>query len=271
MSNTSTTCATSTTTVPLPPAPSSNGQFDVTEHTYLYYMLKLSRWHRASVFKPALLKYRTRAVTAPFHTSARIHATVLRDYQEDAIASVLNALSSGEHRLGLSLATGSGKTVILSHLIDRIHHARAKQTLVLAHRKELVEQAAAHCHDAYPSRSVEIDMGKLQASGQADITVASVQSITNRLSNYDPTQFKLVVVDEAHHITAPSYAAILRWFGLDSKGECDIALVGLSATFSRPDGISLGTAIDHIVYHKSVSQSLSGPGDADISTGITSQ
>lgn len=199
----------------------------------------------------------------------------LRDYQEESIASVLDFLSKGERRLGLSLATGSGKTVIFSHLIDRVPLPKpdATQTLVLAHRRELVEQAARHCRDVYPRKSIEIDMGDVKASGSADITVASVPSIRTRLEKYDPDRFKLVIVDEAHHITAPSYAAILQWFGLAAGGDKGhVALVGVSATFSRSDGIGLGSAIDYIVYHRYVVQCprVDAHGQADLAAETTS-
>ena len=95
-------------------------------------------------------------------------------------------------------------------------------------------------------------MGETQASGVADITVASVRSLISgdRLQKYDPARFKLVLVDEAHHIVAPSYMQILKHFGLDTLRAGSPALVGVSATLSRFDGLKLGTAIDHIVYHK---------------------
>lgn len=95
-------------------------------------------------------------------------------------------------------------------------------------------------------------MGNLHASGTADITIASVQSITSkdRLEKYDPAKFKLVLVDEAHHIVAPGYLRTLKHFGLDEKQPDSPALVGVSATFSRFDGVRLGAAIDEIVYHK---------------------
>jgi ATP-dependent helicase IRC3 len=95
-------------------------------------------------------------------------------------------------------------------------------------------------------------MGKLSASGFADITVASLQSITSqdRLLKFDPARFKLVLVDEAHHIVSPGYLKILRHLGLASKQPDSPHLVGVSATFSRFDGVSLGAAIDEIVYHK---------------------
>ena len=95
-------------------------------------------------------------------------------------------------------------------------------------------------------------MGDVQASGCADITVASVRSMVSgdRLSKYDPSRFKLVLVDEAHHIVAPGYLQVLEHFGLEERQDSGPALVGVSATFSRFDGLRLGSVIDHIVYHK---------------------
>lgn len=194
----------------------------------------------------------------------------LRDYQEDCIRSVLQSLKRGHKRVGISLATGSGKTVrtqivdkdsethfgqvIFTQLIDRIHSRGngVDKTLILAHRRELVEQAARHCQAAYPNKSIEIEMGSVHASGTADITIASVQSITsrNRLEKFDPAKFKLVLVDEAHHIVAPGYLRTLKHFGLAQKRKDSPALIGVSATFSRFDGVKIGAVIDEIVYHK---------------------
>ena len=95
-------------------------------------------------------------------------------------------------------------------------------------------------------------MGNTKASGAADITVASVRSITSgdRMFKFKPERFKLVLVDEAHHIVAPGYMETLEYFGLLKPEESSPALVGVSATLSRFDGLRLGAAIDHIVYHK---------------------
>ncbi|GAB1318840.1 Putative ATP-dependent helicase IRC3 [Madurella fahalii] len=178
----------------------------------------------------------------------------LRGYQEECIQSVLASLDRGHKRVGISLATGSGKTVIFTQLIGRIKplSEAATQTLILAHRRELVEQAARHCSLTYPDKTIELELGKLSASGLADITVASLQSITSRdrLLKFDPKRFKLVLVDEAHHIVAPGYLRVLEHFGLKTRRSDSPHLVGVSATFSRFDGLRLGAAIDEIVYHK---------------------
>ncbi|POR39476.1 Putative mitochondrial ATP-dependent helicase irc3 [Tolypocladium paradoxum] len=178
----------------------------------------------------------------------------LRDYQQECIKSVLLSLKRGHKRVGISLATGSGKTVIFTQLIDKIRSRPdgGDRTLILAHRRELVEQAARHCQLAYPNKTIEIEMGSLHASGTADITIASVQSITSkeRLEKFDPSSFKLVLVDEAHHIVAQGYLKTLKHFGLEQKQKDSPTLIGVSATFSRFDGVKLGAAIDEIVYHK---------------------
>jgi ATP-dependent helicase IRC3 len=181
----------------------------------------------------------------------------LREYQEECIQAVLSYLDAGHKRLGISLATGSGKTVIFTHLIDRIPAVGdATQTLILAHRRELVEQAARHCTNVYPAKHVDIEMGSNQASGAADITVASIQSIMSgeRLRKFDPARFKLILVDEAHHIVSQTYLDMLGHFRLrhtaDWSKTTAPALVGVSATFSRFDGRALGAVIDHIVYHR---------------------
>ena len=195
----------------------------------------------------------------------------LRPYQEESINSVLAYLRNGSNRLGISLATGSGKTVIFSHLIDRIPpppgHPEATRTLILAHRRELVEQAARHCRALYPHKHIDLEMGSEHATACADVTVASVQSLASRdrLAKYDPSRYKLVLVDEAHHIVARTYLDVLRHFGLAEKERqqrSHVALVGVSATFSRADGLALEKAIDAIVYHKCVCIAKGWRGDA---------
>ena len=107
----------------------------------------------------------------------------------------------------------------------------------------------------FPHMSVEMDQGARHvASGQADITVGTVQSLRQRLAKYDPSAFKCVIVDEAHHSTSPSYQAILSHFHCDLSPEpvtqVRTPIIGFSATFTRHDGVALGRIYEEIVYHK---------------------
>ncbi|GLA30898.1 ResIII-domain-containing protein [Aspergillus phoenicis ATCC 13157] len=215
------------------------------------------RWSLTSIHYPHL-RFRSTVTSAALPSAITAPETppliVLRDYQEECIQSVLDHLAQGHKRLGISLATGAGKTVIFTQLIGRIppRNGVHDKTLILVHRRELVEQAARHCRLAYPDRAVEIEMGNSVASGSGDIIIASIRSLTSkdRISKFDPRRFKLVLVDEAHHIVAPTYRVALEHFGLSNPSPDSPVLVGVSATFSRFDGLKLGAAIDHIVYHK---------------------
>ena len=60
-------------------------------------------------------------------------------------------------------------------------------------------------------------MGNSVASGKGDIIIASIRSLmsNDRIEKFNPNLFKLVLVDEAHHIVAPSYRIALAHLGLD--------------------------------------------------------
>ena len=137
---------------------------------------------------------------------------------------------------------------------SRAHEAT--QTLILAHRTELVQQAYAHCRRTYPEATIDIEMASKHGSGVADITIASVASLISgdRLNKFDPSRFKLVLIDEVHHAVSSSYLKVLDHFKLVDMdtGERDDrpVLVGVSATLSRFDGLGLGKIMDYVVYHR---------------------
>lgn len=179
----------------------------------------------------------------------------LRSYQEECIQSCLQAIGEGKRRLAISLATGSGKTVVFTQLIGRISapSPTRSRSLVLVHRKELAEQAYQHARRAYADSSIEIEMGDSHASGNADVTICSVQSLIRRLEKYDTERTKLILIDEAHHAAAKSYVQVLEHFGA-ARADSACIVVGVSATLSRRDGLRLADAFDHIVYHRDFTQ-----------------
>lgn len=172
----------------------------------------------------------------------------LRDYQQNVIDRCLESLTSGKKRVGVSLATGGGKTVIFANLIKQMAQSRPLRTLVLVHRRELVLQAAETIKRFIPNTRLRIEMGKYvcQDVKGSDVIVASVQSLIRRLDRYEPGEIDLVIVDEAHHAVANSYVRILEHFG------SSIPVIGFSATFERADHKALSTVLDEIIYHKGI-------------------
>lgn len=202
----------------------------------------------------------TRAPDAATLPSAK-PAFALRPYQIECVETCLEAIGNGAKRIGVSSPTGSGKTTMFTELLARIPSEKGRsQALILVNAVALAEQASETVERMLPHLRVEIEQGaKYRASGTADVTVATVQSLKNasRLEKYDPWKFKCVIVDEAHHSTSATYRTVLSHFNSDipcDEPEIDVPvrvpIIGFSATFSRHDGLALGTVFDQIVFHK---------------------
>lgn len=179
----------------------------------------------------------------------------LRDYQELAVNNVLQATANGIKRPAVVLATGGGKTVVMSHVIPQLKGARPKQTktLVLAHKEELVRQTADTLRLVNPELSVQIDMAKQKPEADADIVVGSVPTLVrvSRLHQYDPLEYKAIVVDECHHATAKSWTKILKYFGA-LESDLEILVLGFTATLERTDGASLGDIFEQVVFERNL-------------------
>lgn len=144
----------------------------------------------------------------------------LREYQETAVSAVL----AGLERSPLLVApTGSGKTVMGATVVDRSQ----RRTLWLAHRRELIQQAADRL------RSLGLHCGIIMAGHTAHpaapVQVAAIQTLSRR--ELPPAD--LIVVDEAHHARADSFRALLASYP-------GVPMLGLTATPFRLDGRGLG-------------------------------
>ncbi len=133
-----------------------------------------------------------------------------------------------KHNTGILAATTAfGKTVIAAYMMAR----RQANTLVLVHRRQLLEQWKTRLEqflDIEDKHIGQIGAGKRKPTGQIDIAI--IQSLSKKgvvddiIANYGH-----LVIDECHHISAPSFEVIARQF----KGKY---VTGLSATVTRKDG-----------------------------------
>lgn len=189
---------------------------------------------------------------------AQISPIILRPYQGACVDAVLAARDRGLQRVLVIQPTGTGKTTVFSELTGRFHEDNAR-SLVVAHRDELLDQAAQRISLQNPTLRVGIEGGDNRAPNGCDAVVAGVQSIgregCKRLAWLDP---KLMVIDEAHHAPAPSYQAAMKNAGVyDGKCFC----VGVTATPHRMDNHPLHgdnecAIFEEVVYEYSLLEAM---------------
>lgn len=164
----------------------------------------------------------------------------LRWYQREAFDRNLQLWNAGSNSLLVVLATGLGKTVLFSA------HAKREQgrVLVLAHRDELVTQAAATLQRMVSGR-IGIEKAD-QKSTKERVVVGSIQSVStdSRLSRLGKKDFDLIIIDEGHHAVSPSYQKVLNHF------DCKKLLV--TATPDRADEKALGKVVDEVSYEMDI-------------------
>lgn len=161
----------------------------------------------------------------------------LRAYQRDAIDRVGRLVDGGVRRVLVVSPTGSGKTVLAAELVRQAAQ-RGERTLLVAHRREIVNQT----YDKLRAHGLaEAQVGVLMACDSrrppgALVQVASVDTLRHR----DLPEADIVVVDEAHRALAASYRSLEAAYGAAIH-------IGLTATPYRSDGKGLRSAYDELV------------------------
>ena len=151
-----------------------------------------------------------------------------RQYQLDAFAAVKCYLEYREGNPCVVLPTGAGKTIILALLCQWVR-SWGGRVLILAHVRELLEQAADKLNQMAPDLHVGIySAGLDRREMHCDITIAGIQSIYQRAREFDP--FDLVIIDEAH-LLSPDGEGMYRTFLKEARYQNpNIRMVGLTAT-----------------------------------------
>ncbi|MDE6837679.1 MAG: DEAD/DEAH box helicase family protein, partial [Acutalibacter sp.] len=166
----------------------------------------------------------------------------LRPYQQEARAAVEGQWAEGVRRTLLVLPTGCGKTIVFAKITEDCVKA-GQRVLILAHRGELLDQAADKIKKSTGLTCAVEKAEQTSLDSWYRVTVGSVQTLMRekRLSQFDPGHFGTIIIDEAHHCISDSYQRVLQYFE-------DSNVLGVTATPDRGDMRNLGSYFESLAY-----------------------
>ena len=174
----------------------------------------------------------------------------LRPYQREAENAVLDLWASGVSRTLLVLPTGCGKTIVFCTLAKELV-SRGDRVLIMAHRGELLEQAADKLRK---STGLQCAVEKAEETCMGSwfrVVVGSVQTLMRekRLEQFPEDYFDAIIVDEAHHCLSDGYQRVLQHFS-------EAKVLGVTATPDRGDMRNLGQYFESLAYEYSLPKAI---------------
>jgi len=174
---------------------------------------------------------------------------ILRPYQSAASDAIFKEWQENDSTL-VVMPTGGGKTVLFADVIRRVFPRRA---LVIAHREELIFQARDKIQRV-TGLSADVEMGEYRAEGglfgQARVVVSTIQTQCSggdgggRMAKFDPQRFGVLIIDEAHHATSPSYRRVIDYYRTNPA----LKILGVTATPDRADEAALGQVFQSVAF-----------------------
>lgn len=170
----------------------------------------------------------------------------LRPYQQD-VKDRIFTLWKSEKNVMLQMPTGAGKTILFSSVINDITKVPDSKILIIAHRKELLEQISSHLS------KYNIEHGIISSNRkrclEKRVQVASIQTLTHKnneeiIKNFVPN---FIVIDEAHHTLAKTYDQLWKLYPLSWK-------LGVTATPCRINGAPFTNHFSELISSLSVKE-----------------
>ncbi|MCG3691878.1 DEAD/DEAH box helicase [Aliarcobacter butzleri] len=154
--------------------------------------------------------------------------------QEKALEKLENLRKKGENKALIIAATGSGKTYLSAFDVKKF---KAKTILFLVHRENILIKAKHSFEEILPQiNSFGLYTGNKKEQDK-NYLFSTIQTMSSNFSDFSQDFFEYIIIDEAHHVTSPSYKKILDYF----KPKF---LLGLTATSNRMDGNSIYEVFD---------------------------
>lgn len=191
----------------------------------------------------------------------------LRPYQSDCVSSIFREFEERTSTLAV-MATGTGKSRVFSEVAKRMI---PKRSIIIAHRKELILQAAATLNRI--GIPTEIEMAGYKANhsmfGRETAVVASVQTLISgieqkRMEKFNPEDFGLLIVDECHHGVSDSYKVVIDHF----RKNPFLKVLGVTATPDRADEEALGQIMESVAFEYEIDDAINDGWLCDIEQQI---
>jgi len=177
-------------------------------------------------------------------------ALQMRPYQQAAREAIHAEWNDGRRRTLLVLPTGTGKTIVFAAVTeDQVRSG--SRVLVLAHRGELLEQAADKIKRSTGLTSAVEKAEQTCLDSWCRVVVGSVQSLQRpaRLEQFPADYFGTIIIDEAHHAITDGYQRVLEHFP-------EANVLGVTATPDRGDMRNLGEVFDSLAYEYKLTQAI---------------
>lgn len=185
----------------------------------------------------------------------------LRYYQEQAVQACYQWMGDNAGNPVIVLPTGAGKTLVIAKICQDVH-GWGGRVLVLAHVKELLEQAYNNLR-SIGSLDVGIYSASLKSrSKENDITIAGIHSVYSKgfeLCGSRP--YNVIIVDEAHRIPLNGDGMYRSLLGDIQKCNPKVRMIGFTATPYRLDsGLVCGkdSLLNDICYSADIRELIAG-------------
>lgn len=168
--------------------------------------------------------------------------------QQEALKALAKLQQDNKQKALLISATGTGKTYLSAFAVKK---ANPKRLLFLAHREQILKQACKTFAKIIP----DIQYGILSANHKDFhkpylFSTINMLSKEENLTQFAPTHFDYIIIDETHRAGASSYLKILNYFQPQF-------LLGMTATPERTDGFDIYQLFDHnIAYEIRLNQAM---------------
>ncbi len=166
-----------------------------------------------------------------------------REYQQECLAAIDNAIANGEKRALVVMASGLGKTYTSAFAVEKyLADKRFVRVLVLCHSEKILRQTKEKFQEYFGEEfSYGMYVNYDKTTRPTNFLFATFQTMKDNRKNFPKDEFAYIIVDEAHHSHARTYFPTVRYFQPEF-------LLGLTATPDRLDGQKIEEIYGEPVY-----------------------